>query len=92
MQVNLTNAETVRDNAASQVTGAQSAFDAAEATAAAEFLTSYPNPSDLVAGTSTVDGAPIAIGTLSLDVGDTWAAADINALQSEMDSFVDGFS
>ena len=57
----------------------------------AEFLTSYPDPAGLIAGISTVEGSPIAIGTLNLEVGDTWAAADIETLQSEMDGFVSAY-
>ena len=80
-----------RDDAETAKGAAETEYETARDLAVAEFLTSYPDPADLVAGISTVEGSPIAIGTLNLEVGDTWAAADIETLQSEMDGFVSAY-
>ena len=90
-QTALDNAQAVLTAAEAAVAAAQSAYDAGVATATTQFLTSYPDPADLTAGTSTVEGSPIAVGTLNLAVGAIWTQSDIDALQDAMDGFVDGF-
>ena len=82
---NLTDAQAV-------MAAAQDAYDTARDLAVADFLTSYPDPSDLIAGTSTVEGSPISInGSLTLEVGSVWTQSDIDALQVVMDGFVSAY-